>query len=136
MILRKISVDACEGERETCVIASVEARVLLGGPGLFGAFCVTGECNDGSETSLFPLSFVVRWPLMVRRESLRFGSFRDSVGGEVTPRLGVEFASRAFPLSLFLPYCPTASAEYRRHMRTQDRRTSAERVQYVQSESG
>ena len=48
--------------------------------------------------------------------SLTLGSFRDSTaaGGEVIPRLGVELASRALPLSLFLPYCPIASADERR----------------------
>jgi len=41
-------------------MASVEARVLLGWPGLFGAFCETGECNDGSETPLVSMSFKAR----------------------------------------------------------------------------
>ena len=45
---------------ETCVMASVEARALLGRPGLFGALCGTGECNDGSETPLFPISLMAR----------------------------------------------------------------------------
>ena len=59
--------------------------------------------------------------------SLTLGSFRDSagVGGEVTPRLGVELASRALPLPLFLPYCQTASADERRDMRMQKGRTCA-----------
>jgi hypothetical protein len=111
MILRKVSVEVCDCKWETCVIASVEARGLLEGPGLPVVFCETGECNDGSGTSLVPLSFVARWPLMVRRVSLTLGSFRDSAAeGEVTPRLGGEFTSRALPLSLFLPYFPTKNA--------------------------
>lgn len=59
--------------------------------------------------------------------SLTLGSFRDSAaeGGEVTPRLGVELASRALLLSLFLPYCPTASADERQEMRIQEGRTCA-----------
>jgi hypothetical protein len=56
--------------------------------------------------------------------SWTLGSFRDSaaLGGEVTPRAEVELASRALPLSLFLPYCPTASADERREMRMQEGR--------------
>ena len=60
---------------------------------------------------------------MVRRVSLTLGSFRDSAEGEVTPRLGVDFTSRALPLSLFLPYCLTGSTEDGREMRTQERIT-------------
>ena len=41
-------------------MASVEARGLLGRSGVFGAFCETGECNDGSETSLVSMSFKAR----------------------------------------------------------------------------
>ena len=41
-------------------MASVEARALLGRPGLFGAFCETGECNDGSEMPLVSISFKAR----------------------------------------------------------------------------
>jgi hypothetical protein len=59
--------------------------------------------------------------------SLTLGSFRDSTaaGGEVTPRLGVELASRALPLSLFLPYCPAESADEWREMRMQEGRMCA-----------
>jgi len=38
-------------------MASVEARALLGRPGLFGVFGETVECNDGSETPLISMSF-------------------------------------------------------------------------------
>ena len=108
-------------------MASVEARALLRRSGLFGAFCETGECNDGSEMPLVSMSFKVRWPLVVRgvTVSLTLGSFRDSAAaGEVTPRL-VELASRALPLPLFLPYCHTASANERRDMRMQEGRMRA-----------
>jgi len=59
--------------------------------------------------------------------SLTLGSFRDSAAaeGEATPRLGAEPASRALPLSLFLPYWPTASADERREMRTREGKGSA-----------
>jgi hypothetical protein len=41
-------------------MASVEARALLERLGLFGVFCETGECNDGSETPLVSMSFKAR----------------------------------------------------------------------------
>lgn len=108
-------------------MASVEARALLERAGLFGAFCETGECNDGSETPPVLMSFKARWLSRRVTVSLTLGSFRDSaaVGGEATPRLGVELASRALPLPLFLPYCLIERADERRDMRMQAGRTCA-----------
>jgi hypothetical protein len=90
----------CEGQ--TCVVASVLTRGLAG-PGLFGACCGDGECNDDSDTPFIPLLFVEWCALGVRCVSSEFGCFFEAAEGVATSLGGVEFASRG--LFLLLPYC-------------------------------
>ena len=111
MILKKkSSVRERVRERETCVMASVEARVL-GGPGLLDVLCEGDDSIVDSDVLLISLPLVERFPLKVGGESLKLGS---PLKCGIAPLGEVAFASRDFPL--FLPYCFRVNGNDRRRM--------------------